>query len=131
MGKCREKHPPNPPWERPFITFWSSGHIWSVTWKTADWNKPTTGQSGVLSPFVMGRKNWLFSNTPGGAKSSAVIYSLVETVRESGLDPYRYLLWVFKTAPALAVQDKAWAEKLVPAAAPIYCYVPGKKENAI
>ena len=84
-----------------------------------------------IKPFVMGRKNWLFSNTPGGAKSSAVIYSLVETARESGLDPYRYLLWVFKTAPALAVQDKAWAEKLVPAAAPIYCYVPGRKENAI
>lgn len=84
-----------------------------------------------IKPFVMGRKNWLFSNTPGGAKSSAVIYSLVETARESGLDTYRYLLWVFKTAPALAVQDKAWAEKLVPAAAPIYCYVPGRKENAI
>ena len=84
-----------------------------------------------MKPFVMGRKNWLFSNTPGGAQSSAVIYSLVETARESGLDPYRYLRWVFETAPALAAQDKDWAEKLIPAAAPIYCYVPGKKEEAI
>ena len=79
----------------------------------------------------MGRKNWLFSNTPSGAQSSTVIYSLVETAREAGLDPYRYLLWVFRTAPTLAVQDKDWAEKLIPAAAPIYCYVPGKKEEAI
>ena len=84
-----------------------------------------------IKPFVMGRKNWLFSNTPGGATSSAVIYSLVETARESGLDPYRYLRWIFETAPALALQDKDWAEKLIPAAAPIYCYVPGKKEEAI
>ena len=84
-----------------------------------------------IKPFVMGRKNWLFSNTPGGAKSSGVIYSLVETARESGLDPYRYLLWVFETAPNMAAQDKNWAEKLVPAAAPIYCYVLGKKEEAL
>ena len=76
-------------------------------------------------------KSTVFSNTPGGATSSAVIYSLVETARESGLDPYRYLLWVFKTAPALTVQDKGWAEKLVPASAPIDCYVPGKKEEAV
>ena len=82
-----------------------------------------------IKPFVMGRKNWLFSNTPGGATSSAVIYSLVETARESGLDPYRYLRWVFETAPALAVQDKDWAEKLIPAAVPIDCYVPGKKNE--
>ena len=78
----------------------------------------------------MGRKNWLFSNTPGGAKSSAVIYSLVETARESGLDPYLYLRWVFETAPALAAQDKDWADKLVPTSAPLYCYMPGKKDEA-
>ena len=74
-------------------------------------------------------KSTVFSNTPGGDKSSAVIYSLVETARESGLDPYRYLRWVFETAPALAVRDKDWAEKLIPAAAPIYCYVPRKKNE--
>ena len=45
-----------------------------------------------ITPFVMGRKNWLFANTPAGARSSAVIYSLIETAKESGLDPCRYLL---------------------------------------
>ena len=41
-----------------------------------------------IKPFVMGRKNWLFSNTPAGAQSSAVIYSLIETAKENDLDPY-------------------------------------------
>ena len=41
-----------------------------------------------IKPFVMGRKNWLFANTPAGAQSSAVIYSLIETAKENELDPY-------------------------------------------
>lgn len=40
-----------------------------------------------IKPFVMGRKNWLFSNIPAGAQSSAVIYSLIETAKENGLYP--------------------------------------------
>lgn len=72
----------------------------------------------------MGRKNWLFANTPAGAQSSAVIYSLIETAKESGLDPYRYLLWILKTAPTMVQADDTWAEKLVPANAPDECKVP-------
>ena len=49
-----------------------------------------------IKSFVMGRKNWLFANTPGGAQTSSVIYSLIETAKENGLDPYRYLLWVLQ-----------------------------------
>lgn len=49
--------------------------------------------------FVMGRKNWLFANTLAGAQSSAAIYSLIETAKETGLDSYRYLLWALKEAP--------------------------------
>ena len=45
-----------------------------------------------IKPFVMGRKNWLFANTTGGAQASAVIYSLMETAKENGLVPYQYLL---------------------------------------
>ena len=75
-----------------------------------------------IKPFVMGRKNFLFCNTPGGAKSSAVLYSLIETAKETGLDPYRYLLWVLERAPKLAqTADEAWAEKLVPTQAPAEC----------
>ena len=40
---------------------------------------------------MMGRKNFLFANTPGGAQSSALVYSMIETAKENGLDPFRYL----------------------------------------
>ena len=79
-----------------------------------------------IKPFVTGRKNWLFANTPAGAQSSAVIYSLIETAKENQLDPYRYLLWVLRSAPALSQTDDAWAEKLLPARAPQECCIPQK-----
>ena len=77
-----------------------------------------------IKPFVMGRKNWLFANTPAGAQSSAVIYSLIETAKENKLDPYRYLLWVLQSAPVLSQADEFWAEKLLPANAPQEYHVP-------
>ena len=59
-----------------------------------------------IKPFVMSRKNFLFANTPGGAKSSAIYFSLIETAKENGLDPYRYLTWVLKTAPKLKERNQ-------------------------
>lgn len=52
-----------------------------------------------IKPFVISRKNFLFANTPGGAKSSAVIFSLIETAKENGLNPYEYLRFLFQTLP--------------------------------
>lgn len=46
----------------------------------------------AIRPFVIGRKNWLFSDTVKGAEASAIIYSLVETAKANELDPYKYLL---------------------------------------
>ena len=77
-----------------------------------------------IKPFVMGRKNWLFSNTPAGAQSSAVIYSLIETAKENDLDPYRYLVWLLNTAPGLSRKDEAWAESFLPVNAPQECKIP-------
>ena len=74
----------------------------------------------------MGRKNWLFANTAGGAQASAVIYSQIETAKENGLDPYRYLLWILQNAPQPSEEDAAWVEKLLPANAPKKCYMPEK-----
>ena len=67
-----------------------------------------------IKPFVMGRKNWLFANTPAGARASAVIYSLMETAKETGLDPYKSLLWALREAPKLFETDREWAKKLTP-----------------
>lgn len=67
-----------------------------------------------IKMFVIDRKNFLFANTPRGAEGSAVMFSLIETARENGLDPYKYLTYVFKTAPELKKQDPEWYEKLSP-----------------
>jgi len=53
----------------------------------------------AIRPFVIGRKNWLFSNTPKGAESSAAFYSLIETAKANGLEPYHYLKYVFGKLP--------------------------------
>lgn len=37
------------------------------------------------------RKNWLFSGSPRGAEASATVYSIVETAKANGLEPYSYL----------------------------------------
>lgn len=59
----------------------------------------------AIRPFVIGRKNWLFSHTPSGAQASAAIYSLIETAKANGLSPYEYLLYVFETLPILDDDD--------------------------
>ena len=64
-----------------------------------------------IKPFVIGRKNWLFSGSPRGADASCFFYSMIETAKENGLNPYGYLKWVFETAPWL---NKADYEKLLP-----------------
>ena len=59
----------------------------------------------AIRPFVIGRKNWLFSKSQGGARASAALYGLVETCKTHGLDPYRYLRYVFTTLPNLTSKD--------------------------
>ena len=72
---------------------------------------------------MIDRKNFLFANTPNGAQGSAVIFSLIETAKANGLDPYRYLVYVLSTAPGLAAEDPDWAEKLLPEHAPGSCRI--------
>ncbi|EGO62672.1 IS66 family transposase, partial [Acetonema longum] len=52
-----------------------------------------------IKPFVIDRKNFLFANTPRGAKASAIVFSIIETAKENGLHPYKYLTYIFKNAP--------------------------------
>lgn len=54
-----------------------------------------------IRKFVIGRNNWLFSNTPNGAKASSIYYSLILTAIENELNPYEYLTWVFRNMPNL------------------------------
>lgn len=60
----------------------------------------------AVRPFVVGRKAWLFCDTVGGANASANLYSLIETCKAHGVDPYRYLIALFKALPlAKTVED--------------------------
>ena len=54
----------------------------------------------AIRPFVIGRKNWLFSQTAKGASASADMYSLVETAKANGLDVFEYLSWMFRQITA-------------------------------
>jgi transposase len=53
----------------------------------------------AIRPFVLGRKNWLFAGTSKGAEASALLYSLIETAKANGCEPYSYLRHVFKHLP--------------------------------
>jgi transposase len=53
----------------------------------------------AIRPFVLGRKNWLFAGHPNGAEAAATFFSLVETAKANGLEPYRYLRSIFEKLP--------------------------------
>ncbi len=57
------------------------------------------GAENAIRPFVIGRKNWLFSQSVNGVKASANLYSLIETAKANGLEPYAYLRNVFTELP--------------------------------
>ena len=62
-----------------------------------------------IRPFVIGRKNWLFSFTPNGAFASALLYSLVETAKANGMNPYDYLLYLFEKFPFAKTESEMQA----------------------
>ena len=72
-------------------------------------NNPT---EQAIKPFATGRKNWYFACTPQGAHASAAIYSLVESAKANQIEPFSYLLTVFKELPqASKLED---FERLLP-----------------
>lgn len=66
----------------------------------------------AIRPFVLGRKNWLFADTVGGARASANLYSLVETAKANGIEPWPYLRHLFEQLPAAT--EPADLEALLP-----------------
>ena len=53
----------------------------------------------AIRPFVVGRKNWLFADTVRGAQASANLYSLIETAKCNGIEPFAYLRLVLTELP--------------------------------
>lgn len=66
----------------------------------------------AIRPFVIGRKNWLFSDTERGARASAALYGLIETAKANGREPYDYLQHVFTRLPAAQTVEEV--EALLP-----------------
>jgi transposase len=74
----------------------------------------------AIRPFVIGRKNWLFSDSVQGVKASANLYSLVESAKANGLEPYHYLRRVFTVLPQAETVEAIesllpWVVKKIPA----------------
>ena len=59
----------------------------------------------AIRPFAIGRKAWLFSNTPTGATASANLYTLVESAKANSVNPYAYLKYVFTRLPNASTDD--------------------------
>jgi transposase len=59
----------------------------------------------AIKPFVIGRKNWMFSNTANVVKASVTLYSIVETAKANGLVPYEYLNYLRSKIPNLQPGD--------------------------
>lgn len=55
----------------------------------------------AVRPFVVGRKNWLFANTPKGAEASAIVYSIVGSAKANGLNVFSYLTYLFSVLPEM------------------------------
>jgi len=68
----------------------------------------------AIKPFVIGRKNWLFTNTPAGAESSAIVYSMIETAKENKLIPFEYVRYLLERLPNMDITNPDALDKLLP-----------------
>jgi len=98
----RRRTPGRPPTAQPAAT----GKTQSLVGQDQTAGRRTSRTENAIRPFVIGRKNWLFSDTPQGATASAQIYSLIETAKANGQEPYAWLCHVLERLPgATCVED--------------------------
>lgn len=58
-----------------------------------------------IRPFAIGRKNWLFSDSQNGADASAILYSIIQTAKLNGLDPYTYIKTTLQKIPLIQATE--------------------------
>ena len=81
---------------RPYMmTYLEDGHC-SLT---------NNASENSIRPVVLGRKNWLFSDTQDGANASMTLFSLIETAKANGLDPQKYLSHLLEYRPNGSMSD--------------------------
>ena len=59
----------------------------------------------AIRPFTVGRKNWLFCDTPNGAQASAIVYTMVEMAKANGVNVYHYLTYLPEKMPNDSMSD--------------------------
>ena len=59
----------------------------------------------AIRPFTVGRKNWLFCDTPHGAQASAIVYTMVEMAKANGVNVYHYLTYLLEKLPDDSMSD--------------------------
>jgi transposase len=67
-----------------------------------------------IKPFVIGRKNWLFSNSVGGAEASARLYSIVQTCILNKINPYAYLTDILDKLANMTIHQDTLVENFLP-----------------
>lgn len=82
----------------------------------------------AIKPFVIGRKNFLFSKSPKGATASAIVYSVIETAKANGLNPFYYLNYLFEKLPNIDLENIDELDGLLPwsDSIPESCKIPNK-----
>ncbi len=86
--------------------------------ENGSWPIDNNAAENAIRPFVVGRKNWMFSNSQRGATASANLYSLIESAKANAQEPYQYLSWLFERLPKTDLKDyetlMPWNMPLVP-----------------
>ena len=75
--------------KKSYLTYLEDGNV-SMTNAAAE---------NAIRPFAVGRKNWLFSDSPKGASASAAFYSMIETCKANGISASKYLTYIFTKMP--------------------------------
>ena len=83
----------------------------------------------AIKPFVIGRKNFLFSKSPRGATASAITYSIIERLKANNLNPFYYLEYLFEKLPNINPENLEELDQLLPWSGliPEICKIPNKK----
>ena len=90
-------------------------HYWPKLIRYVEWGDTPIDNNraeNAIRPFVVGRKAWLFSDTPAGADASALIYSLVETAKANRIEPSTWLAMLLRIVPG--AQSVEEIEALLP-----------------
>lgn len=85
-----------------FFTYWDTLTNYPKCFESSPDNNVA---EGAIRPYCVGKKNWLFSNTDTGAHASALFYSLIETAKANGMNPYDYVWYILTKAPLCKTEE--------------------------